>query len=208
MFIIGVDSSINSPCVCVYNTEDSTFEFYCFTTHLKTKGIKTYTNIDKSGKFCTKIEKQPSKKQYSDLVRSDLEKRIYIAENVFMFLKEYLEDDTKVIFESCSLHSKGKVLELASIVNFLQLMIYDHNHNTEVLQYAPTSVKKAFHGKGNAKKDQMYEAAKNYDLKGTLEDLEEDGYGYKKGSFIEDIVDSYAIVQTYLKEEENASNSN
>ena len=96
MNIIGIDSSISSPCACVYNVESFTNKIFCYTSNFKAKKIELLEHtIDD---FKVKVIRQPTKKRYESIVKSDVERRIHIATKIFENIKEFVEDDTIVVF--------------------------------------------------------------------------------------------------------------
>jgi Holliday junction resolvasome RuvABC endonuclease subunit len=170
MIFAGIDYSLTSPAVCVYNESAGDFCFAnCEFFVLNDKKVPTTPkNI---GIYPHKDWKDPNERYH----------------NIATFIMNIYENfqDTSVLIEDYSMGSKGKVFHIAE--------------NTEVLQYnlwqkkipykkiPPTSLKKWATGKGNANKDAMYQKfleVEGIDLINLL--------GLKNcDSPISDIVDSY-----------------
>lgn len=59
--------------------------------------------------------------------------------------------------ESYSMGSKGRVFDIAEATQMIKFTVWNH-WAKEMIQFAPTSVKKTFSGKGNSGKEEMAQA--------------------------------------------------
>lgn len=182
----GIDYSLNCPCLCVY--DDSTGEFnhenclYFFQQNgisereqERRKNIK-YKNIFSSVQY-----------KWTDNYH-----RFYGLAD--WFLSILIQYDVKIIgMEDYSMGSNGRITDIVECTSILKYMMT--LTNIEFHQYAPTLVKKCFSKNGRADKDMMCAAYKmryNVDIS---ELFEKPGY---YGSPVSDIVDSHAMLYTYL----------
>lgn len=98
-----------------------------------------------------------------------------------------------VCLEGYSMGSKGKVFNIAENTGLLKYKMWQAG--IEVCTPAPTSVKKHFCGKGNAKKGDMHDAF----VMQTGVDVAELVGKSKDTSPVSDIVDSYAMLDYWFK---------
>ena len=174
--IIGIDYSLNSPALCISETNDigvgiKDCEFHFLTAKKKYQG-----------KVASKVYGHEYPKYYSDNIqRFDL-----ISEWVLSFIKS----NTMVFIEGYSFGSKGQGLfQIAENCGILKYRLQEENIPYEMI--VPSVVKKHATGKGNADKDKMYEAFVNE----TKIDLKKIFDTDKVGNPISDIVDSYYIMK-------------
>jgi Holliday junction resolvasome RuvABC endonuclease subunit len=97
--------------------------------------------------------------------------------------------NTPVYIEDYSMGSKGRVFHIAENTGLLKHKLWALNYGITTIP--PTVIKKVATGKGNAKKEQMYEAF----VKQTGIKLQTMGSGKNIGSPVSDIVDAYFIAQ-------------
>lgn len=100
-----------------------------------------------------------------------------------------IQPDVPVFIEDYSMGSKGRVFHIAENCGLMKWKLWKRGHAITCIP--PTVIKKVATGKGNAKKEQMYEAF----VKQTGITLQTMGSGTKIGSPVSDIVDSYFIAQ-------------
>jgi Holliday junction resolvasome RuvABC endonuclease subunit len=114
-------------------------------------------------------------------------------ENISEFFIEKLfllnvPSNTPVFIEDYSFGSKGRVFHIAENTGLMKYKLWKRGHPITVIP--PSVIKKFATGKGNAKKEQMYEAwKKDVSLRLTMWEKA------KLGSPISDIIDSYYIAQ-------------
>lgn len=177
--IAGMDWSMVCPAICIYDPKKPlTFEnctFYFLTD--KVKFNKSFGNIHG---FIAQ--------EYS----SEQERFDNISEWAMTILKK--NKVREACLEGYSMGSKGKVFNIAENIGLLKHKMW--KDGIEFVTPAPTQVKKHFTTKGNANKDLMYAALteKNPSVK-----LAELLNCKTSDSPISDIVDSYAMVDYYMK---------
>lgn len=99
-------------------------------------------------------------------------------------------DDSFIALEDYSMGSKGKVFHIAENTGMLKHYLWRQNY--EYILVPPTVLKKNATGKGNAKKEQMYE----FFLSQTAVDLSKImGQTGKLDSPVTDIVDAYYLAR-------------
>lgn len=180
MVIAGIDYSLTSPSICVFNSQESfTFErcaFY-FLSDVKRNQRLFLTNV--KGESITDWD--------SDFTR---------YENISDWAMEYLIPCEQVAIEGYAFGAKGKVFHIAENTGVLKYRLHQASIPVEVIP--PSAIKKQAAGKGNANKEEMYKAF----VKETgimLQPIISPG---KKdiGNPVSDVVDSYYICKAlYLK---------
>mgnify|MGYP003344869967 FL=1 len=171
MIYAGIDYSLTSPSICVYNNVDE-FSFSACTFYvLNDRKCHTLPNI--------KI------KEHSNY---DSSNRRY--ENISDYFLPILSCCDSIMIEDYSMGSKGKVFHIAENTEVLQFKLYKMNKNYD--KVPPTTLKKWASGKGNATKEIMYKSfisSENIDLIDLL------GFSKKNklSSPITDIVDSFFL---------------
>ena len=189
MVIAGIDYSISSPAITIYSTKSGPLSFQncCFyfnqefstKKEAKRRESLSFPNIFWSPRFLTNT---PEERYYmlADWATSIiLENKVSVA-----------------VFEAYALHAKGKVFNIAEATGLLKHYLY--RAGVQLVLYSPTENKKSFSGKGNAGKDLMIET---FNQKNGMNISEHFGYDCLfTGSPISDIVDSYSLIDTYLKE--------
>jgi len=176
--IIGIDYSLNSPALCISETNEIGISIKDCTFHFLT-AKKKYQGEVASGVYGYEYPKY-----YSDNIqRFDL-----ISEWVLSFIKS----DTMVFIEGYSFGSKGQglfqIAENCGILKHKLMLNKKSNYSTIV----PSVVKKRATTKGNANKELMYEQF----MKDGGEDLVSQLGMNKLSNPVTDIVDSYYIMRT------------
>ncbi len=191
MIIAGVDYSITCPAITIF---DDSKEF-CF------GNTKTFY-------FQGSVSKKEQKRRnslgvdnifhgYQESEYSCETERFYnLAKSCFDVIKDNRVE--KVIMEAYALGGTGKVFNIAEATGIFKFLLFREGIPFEL--YPPTVIKKTFKGNGSGKKEMMlqkFEEMNGINLNSIL--------GFKRkdltASPISDIVDSYAIVYTYLKME-------
>lgn len=181
MIFAGIDYSLTSPAVCVYNDKDP-FQWNEVNVHFLSDIKKTQGNYGN-------LFGNPFM-----LYNSDQERYEGIAKWVLAVIKLYNVD--KVFIEGYSYGSTGKVFHIAENAGLLKHKLWKHNTPFDII--APTVIKKCATGKGNASKAAMEQAFKdecNIDLRAIL------SLTLKQNNPISDIIDSYYIVKTGVMKE-------
>lgn len=179
MIYAGIDYSLTSPAVCVYNDKDP-FQWNEVNVHFLSDIKKTQGNF--GNLFGNPFH----------LYQSDQERYEGIAKWVIAIVKLY---NVSVVFiEDYSYASTGRVFHIAENAGVLKQKMW--KHNIEFHTIPPTVIKKHATGKGNASKGLMEEAFKDecgIDLRAIL------SLTLKQNNPISDIIDSYYIVKTGVK---------
>jgi Holliday junction resolvasome RuvABC endonuclease subunit len=177
--LIGIDYSMNCPAVCYLEGEQMHFRFLTDT--------KKYNNIWKGKNFIIEgIEhfnwKHPIER-YTNIVHQLLGDTDYEIKK--------LRNAKNINIEDYSMGSKGLIFNIAENVAILKNFLWERD--VEYNTVPPTVVKKFATGKGNSKKEQMYEAwlyQVGIDLKKIM-DIESN----KVTSPLSDLVDAYFLAK-------------
>jgi len=170
MIYTGIDYSLTSPAVCVYN-DAHPFSFY---------NCQFYVMSDK------KLKCQLPANMYfqSHPKWHDTNERYH---NIASFFIPNIESSKKIYIEDYAFAAKGKVFHIAENTQVLQYNLW--KKNIYYSKISPATLKKFATGKGNANKEAMYESFKEQetvDLKWI--------FGLKKtDSPISDIVDAFFL---------------
>jgi hypothetical protein len=168
--IAGIDYSMTCPAITMYEAGDFSF-----------KNVKSYYRIDNK-KYTGVFDNA-----YGTIIQpysTEMQRYINHAEWVISIVRRC----TKVAIEGYSMGSRGKVFHIAENTAILKYML--EMNNIPYITVPPTRVKK--HAiKGNASKEEMYEAFVSQNQVNLKKQI---GYTAKKiGSPISDIVDSFFI---------------
>lgn len=104
------------------------------------------------------IERETHEGEYHDKERSKIISSVYFADLIFREIEPYIEKDTYVGMEGISFGSRGNsLIDISMATALLRERIVNAIDPNNLLVIAPTTIKK-FAVKGNAKKDELYEA--------------------------------------------------
>lgn len=182
MKVAGLDYSMTSPAICLYDDADGEFKFSNCSVYFLTQ-TKKYDTIVKNitGNFF----------EYTD----DITRYDKISH---FFLEKIVERNVKKIFiEGYSMGSKGRVFNIAENTGVMKYRLWKNGIDYEIIP--PTVIKKFATGKGNADKAAMQSAFmkdNNVDLKFEFKMTE------NQWNPSSDIIDSYWICK-YGYESEN-----
>ena len=179
MRIAGIDYSMTSPAVCTHTGKRWDFrncEFY-YLTSVK----KLAKKFGDHGEFHGQL--QP-KKHKSDEERFEMISH-WAIQRCFKF--------DFVALEGYAFNATGRVFQVAENTGLLKHKLWESDTPFDV--YSPSVIKKFATGKGNATKEDMYDAW----LKETGVDLKEIMIPNREkvGNPVTDIVDSYFICKYY-----------
>ena len=214
MTIIGIDFSLNSPSVCVFNGERIDFISLFNTEGLEWKREKPLKKFQYHNELDGIVRLVPYERgrqasggfgKYSDeQVVKTLDANM-IASLVLDQIKPYMEAGWLVSLEGFAYASKGaSFIDLIMFNSFLRKAVADEFGADRLLVIAPTEAKK-FAGKGNADKEYMIKAF--VDNKFGDEFLEATPFykyivnispDYRNIKPIDDLVDSYWIMRTAM----------
>lgn len=188
--IAGIDYSLTCPSICVYNTEEGQFSLktcrFYFNQQSSTNKIraKRYETLNSLNIF-ESIRFSNDNETIRYYLLADWALSVLISENV----------DT-VSLEAYALGATGRVFNIAEATGILKHYLF--TLGIHVYTFPPSQNKKIFSGKGNANKALMIDTFNQIHGINIAEQL-----GHKKdftGSPVSDIVDSYSLINTFLKE--------
>ena len=139
----GIDYSLTSPAVCVYDTGDGDFCFDNVSAYFR-------SNLKRFGAF----KEGNLHGENHGAWKTDIERFDDIANWAMNILVEYKAE--KVILEGYAFAATGRVFNIAENTAILKYNMWDNYIDFEVV--APTTVKKFATGSGNASKEKMYES--------------------------------------------------
>lgn len=181
MKIVGIDYSITSPSICLYDSELGGKMFYekCI-FHFRTGVKKTFD-------YVTQIKN----KQY--IVYKEHQKRLMgtprhcqLASWSIDIIEEFNPD--AIFIEGYAMAAKGMTFDIGENTGALKVELYKKDYDINVV--APSSIKKFATGKGNASKTNMFENFKKetrFNLPTILQ------VKNPESSPCSDIVDSYFV---------------
>lgn len=187
MVYAGIDYSITCPAICVYDTETGEFNHSNCVYYYYQKGV---SDREQERRNLLNLSNIHHGFQYD---WKDVYHKYFAAADFFMsiLLQHGVEE---VAMEDYALGGIGRVFDIAEATGVLKnLMMLS---GIKITVFAPTTVKKVFSGKGNAKKDLMISAYKlryQTDIPNLFEKIGD------YGSPISDIVDAHAMLFTYFE---------
>lgn len=160
---LGIDFSLNSPGFCVLTEERCKWISLHRTTNnipkMLEKSGSPFNEFANSPYFSINIiEKETYDGEYYDKERQKILNAIYFSNLALELLDPYLGADTVVGMEGFSFGSSGNsLIDIVTTSTLLRRGIVEKINPDNFFVISPTSIKK-FAVKGNAKKDQLYEA--------------------------------------------------
>ena len=212
MNYVSVDFSLNSPGICIFNTESNTHHYISYVKPgLGTKKEQKLQEDISLLSDVTLVYQPDWKTTFGDYSKNELAKvRRYMATadqiiNIILGITK-TKNDYIIAFEGTSYGSKmgtNNIIDMAAGAAILKEQMISQLHVKDILTVAPTTIKK-FAGKGNMNKLQLFEAYQqnvNDDpilaqspLRSMIKDLE---IGKKIPKPLDDLVDAYFLV-TYV----------
>ena len=212
MNYVSVDFSLNSPGICIFNTESNTHHYISYVKPgLGTKKEQKLQEDISLLSDVTLVYQPDWKTTFGDYSKNELAKvRRYMATayqiiNIILGITK-TKNDYIIAFEGTSYGSKmgtNNIIDMAAGAAILKEQMISQLHVKDILTVAPTTIKK-FAGKGNMNKLQLFEAYQqnvNDDpilaqspLHSMIKDLE---IGKKIPKPLDDLVDAYFLV-TYV----------
>jgi Holliday junction resolvasome RuvABC endonuclease subunit len=184
MIYAGIDYSMTSPAICLYNDEVGEFTFdncvFHYMTQLKKYDV-SFKNVN--GHY---FEYRNEMERY-DIISSFFIDRILETEG-----------EKKVFIEDYSMGSKGRVFNIAENTGVLKYRFWNFHITFKTI--APTVIKKFATGKGNSNKEQMqlvFEQENSIRLKEELNMTE------KQWNPSSDLIDAYYICKYGYQNEKN-----
>lgn len=185
MIVAGLDYSMTSPAICLYDDANGDMTFNNCTSYYLTQ-MKKYDIIHNNivGKYF---------EYTNDMTRYDTISSF--------FLDRLMENGvTKVFIEGYSMGSRGRVFNIAENTGILKYKLW--NFGIEFETVPPTVIKKFATGKGNADKEKMqvaFVAENKIDIKFDL------GMTEKQWNPSSDIIDAYWICKYGYQQIRSAS---
>ena len=182
----GIDYSLTSPAICVYNAEDGDFCFDNVQAYFRSN-LKRF-ELFKEGN----LHGENHESWDSEMDRFD-----DIASWALDVMMEYKVE--KAFLEGYSFGSTGRVFNIAENTSILKYNMWYNYIEYEIV--APTTVKKFATGSGNATKEKMYEAFVEENPRRDIKDV----LTPRSSNIISplnDVVDSYFILKYGIYNEE------
>lgn len=175
MKIAGIDYSITSPAICIYdNSRPFCFE-NCEFRFLTSK---------------KKYAKQIAPNIQGELFK-DFETNTQRFDDISQWAIETLRGVNEAALEGYAFSAQGLIFNLAENCGLLKYKLF--KENIPLIVYEPGKIKKVGAGKGNSCKDIMYEAFVEQTKTELLKIFDQKTLSNP----VTDIVDSYFIVKTY-----------
>ncbi len=168
MILAGIDYSITSPGITVYDTENNNLKFYGFR---KNKGQSSFDNF-----------------LISEYPENIINHELYFG--LACWSLEKVQHCDHVFIEDYSFGSKGNITALAENCSVLKLLLW--RSNIPYTLVAPPTLKKFATGSGRAQKEDMYISFVNTTGCDVIENFRK--RGSKVPSPLNDIVDAYWLV--------------
>jgi hypothetical protein len=171
--LVGIDFSINSPSFCCY--KDGKYTWGSLTrsdrnpASLLKNSKKPFAILDSEPDFYLEfLEKQDLPDEYSARERIKITYFLDIVETLWNSIENIMGGkDFHVAMEGLSFSSNGNsLIDISMATALLRHKIIDRVGASNFHVFSPTSIKK-FAFKGNAKKDELYEALVNFKEDGT-----------------------------------------
>lgn len=213
-FIIGVDFSINKPAACIWS-KSLGYKFYGWPYGLQKKLPEIYKNAG-----VTIIERTEDKDKGPDVsskMRYEVQNAQTLSAVIVGALKLYLNSTTLIGFEGLSFGSKGDVvLQLGGYKYMIMSALSEFVPLKNMYTYSPITVKKTAgcSKKGMNKNDMIESFILNSEPNSLKTALREDREKFmKKGGknyidHLDDIVDSYFVLETVRDKEINNNLNN
>jgi Holliday junction resolvasome RuvABC endonuclease subunit len=177
MVIAGIDYSLTSPSICIYNTASGSFRFDRCMVYFLSDVKKMHTV------FLGNVRGEAFEEYNTECQRYD---------TISDWAIQYLIGCTMVGLEDYAFAAKGRVFHIAENTGILKYKLFQQSIPIETIP--PTVVKKNATGKGNSDKEAMYQAfisETGVFLKDIITPLKKD-----VGNPVSDIVDSYYICKS------------
>ena len=159
MIYIGLDLSINSTGICIYDSESKDTKYYIIGSKFTKKTLDSSQNIITFIKYSkTDIDKQSP---YHIKERYKTSNIYNIVDEIKKIIKLYKPNIATI--EGVSFQSNGSIIDLAGLNYMVRKILIDNNIGTYIVP--PTQNKKFATGNGQAEKDVMISAWKKAEPK-------------------------------------------
>jgi hypothetical protein len=175
MIFVGIDFSLNSPAFCVL--ADGKYHWGSITRSdrdrdsLLKNAKKPYAVLSASSDFRIEfLDRKPLPDEYSERERIKIDYFLDVVLTLWNGICDIIDnkgEEVKIAMEGLSFSSNGNALiDISMATALLRERICSHIGSNNFYVFSPTSIKK-FALKGNAKKDELYEALSNREKDGT-----------------------------------------
>lgn len=199
MIIIGLDMSLTSPGISIYNKERNHWSLYGFPQRKSEMGLHVSNgnvNLSLCPTMIPSAQVSSNEERYEHI-------RKYIIQDIMMQYKD-VSCDVTVLFESYAFGAKnaGSSYKLQELGGIIKHSIYTYFPTWKRIVVTPGSWKKGTVGVGNATKEQVFEYVQSKN--GPCIDLScifpvNITPGWKVPCPIQDISDSICIIWSELK---------
>jgi hypothetical protein len=193
----GIDYSMSSPAIAEYVGEARDFNWKKVKFHFHTKDTKFAQDWFRKGLgiWCTGSESALRRDYLHNEERFDH----LAAWSLVRIRNPHWQIPRMIALEDYAMGARGRVFEIAENTGALKQNLRANGYDFKL--YPPTVVKKFATGKGNAKKEQMYDA---WMAETEFDIWKEMTPGRTKiSSPVTDIVDAYFILKKLVEEDNN-----
>ena len=161
--ILGIDFSLNSPAWCLLSKGEAKWGSFHRTTkkidRMLSAEASPFKVFSESPNFLIQIiEKERADGEYWEIERKKIQNFITIADSFTFMLDKIIDDETVVFMEGISFGSSGNsLIDISMCTALVRQRIVELVGYENLNIYSPTAIKK-FAFKGNAKKDELYDA--------------------------------------------------
>lgn len=211
MKLIGLDFSINKPAACVFS--NGIYQFISWPYDLSEKFIELYSN---SGiEIYERTDNKDKGNNITDRMRYEVKNSVYLAKLIKESLAPYLYQDTYIAFEGLSYGSSGDIgIQLGGYKYMLMYELSKAVPLNQMFTYSPITVKSvAGCAKKGMGKSEMINAFIEHGPECTFHnELQQNPIKFKNKNgknwigHLDDLVDSYWVLQTMIVKENLTSN--
>lgn len=192
MKYLFIDCSITSSGISIY--DDQTKNTFLYTYSEKISEPIEF-NV---GKFEVKFINQPRKRKNKPWFADMFQKYMHITDTISAEILPKIDSDSQIYIEGYAYAGKGKNFNIGEFGGLLKRHIYNSMGDDFIInEIAPSQWKRFITGNGNANKQLIYDYMMKTEIREVLAELMLLGFTYKPKSWLEDIVDVYAI-QKYI----------
>jgi hypothetical protein len=173
MLYLGIDFSLNSPAFCSYDTDSKKFKWSSLTRSdrsedsLKKSKDKPFSILGEIPDFnLIFLNKRILPEEYTEKERVKIDYFQELVNSFWVEISNEVQKHSEIIFamEGLSFASNGNALiDISMATALIRKKIVDSVGSENFYVYSPTSIKK-FAKKGNAKKDELYNAVLERDI--------------------------------------------
>jgi hypothetical protein len=206
MTLIGIDFSINKPAACIKNKSE--YIFWIWPYELSQSLVDIY--LENGINIFKRDDNKDKGETLSSKICYEVKNSMYLSSVIQEALQSYLNIDTYIAYEGLSYASSGdRVIQLGAYKYMLMRELINYVPLTSMYTFSPITVKSiaGCAKKGMGKKDMInkfIEVGPDCKFRNTLRNSPELFQTKKAKNWItciDDIVDSYWILETLRKKE-------